>query len=50
VEHIFGKRLWISRTDELMQANEASQSTATPSETPENTTTQEEVKTDEQPN
>ena len=50
VEHIFGKRQWISRTDELMQANEASQSTATPSETPENTTTQEEVKTDEQPN
>ena len=50
VEHIFGKRQWISRTDELMQANEASQTTATPSETPENTTTQEEVKTDEQPN
>ena len=50
VEHIFGKRQWISRTDELMQANEASQTTASPSETPENTTTQEEVKTDEQPN
>ena len=50
VEHIFGKRQWISRTDELMQANEASQGSATPSETPENTTTQEEVKTDEQPN
>ena len=50
VEHIFGKRQWISRTDELMQANEASQTTASPSETPENTTTQEDVKTDEQPN
>ena len=50
VEHIFGKRQWISRTDELMQANEASQGSASPSQTPENTTTQEEVKTDEQPN
>ena len=50
VEHIFGKRQWISRTDELMQANEASQGSASPSETPENTTTQEEVNTNEQPN
>ena len=46
VEHIFGKRPWISRTDELMQAN-ASSSEIPAGET-EATTISDKTKTDEQ--
>ncbi len=46
VEHIFGKRLWISRTDELMQANASS--SETPAEETEATTISDKTKTDEQ--
>lgn len=46
VEHIFGKRPWISRTDELMQANASS--SETPAEEKEATTISDKTKTDEQ--
>ena len=46
VEHIFGKRPWISRTDELMQANASS--SETPAEETEATTISDKTKTDEQ--
>ena len=46
VEHIFGKRPWISRTDELMQAN--APSSETPAEETEATTISDKTKTDEQ--
>ena len=46
VEHIFGKRPWISRTDELMQANASS--SETPVEETEATTISDKTKTDEQ--
>ena len=46
VEHIFGKRPWISRTDELMQANASS--SETPAEATEATTISDKTKTDEQ--
>jgi len=46
VEHIFGKRPWISRTDELMQANASSSDT--PVEETEATTISDKTKTDEQ--
>jgi ATP-dependent zinc metalloprotease ftsH len=46
VEHIFGKRPWISRTDELMQANASS--SETPVEEKEATTRSDKTKTDEQ--
>lgn len=46
VEHIFGKRPWISRTDELMQANASSPET--PAEEKEATTISDKTKTDEQ--
>lgn len=46
VEHIFGKRPWISRTDELMQANASS--SETPEEATEATTISDKTKTDEQ--
>ena len=45
VEHIFGKRPWISRTDELMQANASS--SETPAEETEATTISDKTKTDE---
>ena len=46
VEHIFGKRPWISRTDELMQANASS--SETPAEETEASTISDKTKTDEQ--
>ena len=46
VEHIFGKRPWISRTDELMQAN--APSSEPPAEETEATTISDKTKTDEQ--
>jgi len=46
VEHIFGKRPWISRTDELMQANASS--SEPPAEETEVTTISDKTKTDEQ--
>ena len=46
VEHIFGKRPWISRTDELMQANASS--SEIPAEETEATTISDKTKTDEQ--
>ena len=46
VEHIFGKRPWISRTDELMQANASS--SEPPAEETEATTISDKTKTDEQ--
>jgi len=46
VEHIFGKRPWISRTDELMQANASS--SETPAEETKATTISDKTKTDEQ--
>ena len=46
VEHIFGKRPWISRTDELLQANASS--SETPAEETEATTISDKTKTDEQ--
>ncbi len=46
VEHIFGKRPWISRTDELMQANASS--SETPAKETEATTISDKTKTDEQ--